>query len=95
MIDFAPGTESNLHRSVALVYGVVIEGEFEVSLDGGEVRKMFPGDMIVNRSAMHKWHNISNDKPGRMVFVLLDVKPVVVNGKELETDLGYLAKEYE
>jgi len=95
MIDFAPGTESNLHRSVALVYGVVIEGEFEVGLGGGEVKKMLPGDMIVNRSAMHMWRNASATNPGRMLFVLLDVNPVVINGKALETDLGYLAKEYE
>ncbi|QSZ37764.1 hypothetical protein DSL72_008863 [Monilinia vaccinii-corymbosi] len=66
--------------ALALAYGVVIEGEFEVSLGGGEVRKMHPGDMIVNRSAMHKWHNVSEARPGRMLFVLLNVKPVVVYG---------------
>jgi len=95
MIDFAPGCSSNLHRSVALVYGVVIEGEFEVSLGGGEKQRMLPGDTIVNRSAMHRWRNVSASEPGRMLFVLVDVKPVIVNGTELGFDLGNLANSYD
>jgi len=95
MIDFAPGVSSNLHRSIALVYGVVIQGEFEVSLSGGEARKMLPGDTIVNRSGMHRWRNASAIEPGRMLFVLLDVNPVVVNGRELEFDLGVLGDAYD
>ncbi|KAL9046413.1 MAG: hypothetical protein Q9214_000746, partial [Letrouitia sp. 1 TL-2023] len=95
MIDFGPGISSNMHRSVALVYGVVIQGEFEVSVNSGESRKMLPGDTIVNRAGMHRWRNTSPTQPGRMLFVLLDVRPVVVKGKELEFDLGELAPAYD
>ena len=79
---------------MSIDYGVVIEGEFELTLDSGESKRMYPGDMSVNRGAMHKWRNCSPDKSGRMVFVLLDVQPLKVEGKLLEQDLGDLAGEY-
>lgn len=94
MIDFAPGAESNMHRAVTLGYGVVCEGEVELSLDSGEARIMRPGDVSINRGAMHKWRNMSKDNAARMVWVILDCKPIVVNGKPLEFDMGILAKEY-
>ena len=95
MIDFAPGAESNLHRSIALVLGTVCEGEMEVSLDSGEKRVMRPGDVSINRAGMHRWRNCSQTMAARMLFVLLDVEPVIVNGQEVKEDLGYLAKEYD
>ncbi|KAH6656005.1 hypothetical protein BKA67DRAFT_515779 [Truncatella angustata] len=94
MIDFAPGVESNLHRALCIGIGTVCEGEMELSLDSGEKRIMHPGDVSVNRGAMHRWRNVSKDKPARMLYVLLDVKPIIVNGKALEFDLGYLEHEY-
>lgn len=95
MIDFAPCAESEFHRSICLAYGTVCEGEMEFSLDGGEAHLMRPGDVAINRSGMHKWRNASATKPARMLFIILGVKPVIVNGKPLEFDLGVLAKDYE
>jgi quercetin dioxygenase-like cupin family protein len=83
-----------MHRAMSLDYGVVVEGEFELTLDSGESKIMLPGDCSVNRGANHKWRNISPDKYGRMLFVLLDVKPLYVGGKLIEEDLGDLAKDY-
>lgn len=94
MIDFAPGTESNLHRSLSCVIGTCCEGEMEFSLGSGEKRIMRPGDVSINRAAMHKWRNLSNEKPARMLYILLDVEPVMVQGKALDFDMGYLMKEY-
>ncbi|MCJ1341997.1 hypothetical protein MMC31_000177 [Peltigera leucophlebia] len=94
LIDFAPGVESPLHRALSIDYGVVIQGEFELTLDSGESRMMYPGDVSVNRGAMHKWRNVDADKSGRMLFVLLDCKPLFVEGKEIVQDLGALASEY-
>ncbi|KAH9427853.1 hypothetical protein MCOR02_011352 [Pyricularia oryzae] len=95
MIDFAPGSESNMHRAVCLGIGTVCEGEVELSLGGsGESRVMRPGDVSINRGAMHRWRNISADKPARMLYVLLDVEPIVVNGKTLEFEMGRLMQEY-
>ncbi|OAG00262.1 uncharacterized protein CC84DRAFT_1102722 [Paraphaeosphaeria sporulosa] len=94
LIDFAPGVESPLHRAMSLDYGVVIEGTFKLTLDSGEKRIMYPGDISVNRGAMHKWRNCDEQRSGRMLFILLDVKPLIVGGKVLSEDLGDLAGEY-
>ena len=94
LIDFAPGMESPIHRAMSIDYGVVVEGEFEFSLDSGESRMMYPGDCSVNRACNHKWRNVSQTKSGRMLFILLDVQPLEVNGKIIEEDLGELSGEY-
>ncbi|KAK4222716.1 hypothetical protein QBC38DRAFT_489175 [Podospora fimiseda] len=94
LVDFAPGIESPPHRAMSIDYGVVIEGKFELRLDSGEKKVMLPGDMSVNRGCMHEWKNIDPEKPGRMVFILLDVAPLKVNGKTIEEDLGDLAPDY-
>ncbi|KAI1426164.1 cupin domain-containing protein [Xylaria sp. FL1777] len=96
MIDFAPGTESNLHRALTLGIGTVCEGEIELTLsnDRSKNRVLRPGDVCINRCALHRWRNVSADKPARMLFVMLDVEPVVVKGKTLGFDMGDLMKEY-
>ena len=48
----------------------------------------------VNRGCMHKWKNLDEDLPGRMLFVLLDVTPYKVNGEVLEEYLGELTSDY-
>ncbi|KAI1157040.1 cupin domain-containing protein [Nemania diffusa] len=96
MIDFAPGTESILHRALTLGIGTVCEGEIELTLsdDRSQNRVLGPGDVCINRCAMHRWRNVSSDKPARMLFVMLDVEPVIVNGKALEFEMGSLMSEY-
>lgn len=97
MIDFAPWNKSNMHRAICLGIGTVCEGEIELTLGDaatGERRVMRPGDVSINRAAMHRWRNTSPDKPARMLFALLDVEPVVVNGETLESEMGHLMKEY-
>ncbi|KAI9368954.1 NAD(P)-binding protein [Aspergillus egyptiacus] len=97
MIDFGPGVESPMHRAMSIDYGIVLEGEFELTLDSGETRIMRRGDVSVQRATAHKWKNITAGEtaPGRMVYVLLDCKEVTVQGKKLEGFLGELEKEYE
>lgn len=96
MIDFAPNVESPLHRAVSIDYGVVVEGTFKLILDSGEERIMRQGDVSVQRATAHKWHNITGNgtMPGRMLWILLDCKDVVVDGKVMEGYLGELEKEY-
>jgi len=43
---------------------------------------------------LHKWKNLDEMRPGRMVFVLLNVTPYKVNGQAIEEDLGNLAGDY-
>ncbi|RAK71701.1 NAD(P)-binding protein [Aspergillus fijiensis CBS 313.89] len=97
MIDFGPGVESPMHRALSIDYGIVLEGEFELTLDSGETRIMKRGDVSVQRATSHKWKNITGGEtePGRMLYILLDCKEVRVQGKPLEGFLGELEKEYE
>lgn len=97
MIDFGPGVESPMHRAMSIDYGIVMDGEFELTLDSGETRIMKQGDISVQRATAHKWKNITagETQAGRMLYVLLDCKEVLVQGKNIEGFLGELEKEYE
>ena len=87
-VDFAPGGVPLMHRTKSLDYGIVIDGELELSLDSGEVCTMNRGDIAVQRGTMHAWRNASQTEWARMVFVLQDCKPVTVGQKILKEDLG-------
>jgi len=97
MIDFGPGVASPLHRAISVDYGVVLDGEFELRLDSGETRIMRQGDVSINRVGAHAWRNITGNgtMPGRMLYVLLDCKDVIIKGQKLETDLGILGEYYK
>ncbi|CAH0003354.1 unnamed protein product [Clonostachys byssicola] len=97
MIDFAPNVVSPMHRAVSLDYGIVVEGEFKLILDSGEEKVMRQGDVSVQRATAHQWHNITANgtAPGRMMWVLLDCKPVEIKGKKLEEYLGELTPYYQ
>jgi hypothetical protein len=43
---------------------------------------------------MHKWKNLDEEKSGRMLFILLDVTPFYVNGKQIKEELNELAGDY-
>lgn len=90
MIDVAPGAESPMHRSASLDYAIVIESEFELTLDSGQRRILLPGDICVNRGVTHKWRNTNPHKYGRVMFVLLDIKPLYHDGQQVCDDLGDL-----
>lgn len=83
-----------MHRSASLDYGVVIEGDFELILDSGETRVLHPGDVVINRGVTHMWRNPNPDKWGRILFVLIDTKPLYINGKHMCEELGGMTAEY-
>ncbi|KAL4884259.1 hypothetical protein BJY04DRAFT_183246 [Aspergillus karnatakaensis] len=86
-VDFAPKGPPLMHRTQSLDYGIVLEGEIEMILDSEEKRLLKRGDVAVQRATMHAWHNPSETEWARMVFVLQECKPLVVDGKELGEDL--------
>lgn len=59
-----------MHRSEAVDYCVIIEGELYLVLDDSEVL-LRPGSVVVQRGTNHAWSNRS-DKPCRLLFVQLD-----------------------
>ncbi|KAF4627993.1 hypothetical protein G7Y89_g10158 [Cudoniella acicularis] len=96
-IDFAPNELTPMHRALSIDYGVVLEGEFELILESGEKRIMRQGDVTIQRATAHQWRNLTGGGtlPGRMLWFLLGVKDVVVNGAKLEGYLGPLQVYYE
>ncbi|WP_294258990.1 cupin domain-containing protein [uncultured Comamonas sp.] len=60
-----------MHRTRSLDYGVVIEGELTLILDGGAQVLLRPGSVVVQRGTNHAWANRSS-QTCRMLFVLVD-----------------------
>jgi quercetin dioxygenase-like cupin family protein len=87
-VDMPPGMLSPMHRTVSLDYGVVLEGEVELVLDSGEARTMKRGDVAIQRGTNHAWRNMNPDKWARMMYILMEAKPVSIDGKALEEDYG-------
>lgn len=93
MVDCAPLAVSPIHRTSSLDYGVVIEGEMELileELENGPRKLMRRGDVSVQRGTMHAWRNPSSTQWSRMLYVLLEAKPVTVGGAPLKEDLGHM-----
>jgi quercetin dioxygenase-like cupin family protein len=72
--ELSPGARSPMHRTASLDYGICLEGECEMELDGGETVTVRAGDIVVQRATNHVWHNRSA-QPCRLAWVLLDAKP--------------------
>ena len=83
VVDFAPGARSPLHRSLSIDYGLVLAGQVDLELDSGEIKHLNVGDIVVQRGTNHLWINGSSEQWARMVFVLIEAKPVLIEGKEL------------
>ena len=69
-----PGSRSPMHRSQSVDYGILLEGECEMELDGGETVTVRAGDVVVQRGTNHVWHNRS-EAPCRFAWVLIDSTP--------------------
>ncbi len=83
VVDMLPGRSSPMHRSYSIDYGIVLSGRLEMELDGGEVVALAAGDIVVQRATNHLWRNPSADTVCRIVFVLTESLPVVVDGRVL------------
>jgi uncharacterized cupin superfamily protein len=75
-----------MHRTVTMDWAVILEGEVDLILDGGETRRLRVGDSVVMRGTMHQWVNRSSDGWARMVAFAQDIVPVEVGAKVLETE---------
>jgi quercetin dioxygenase-like cupin family protein len=89
VVDLKPGASTAMHRTVSLDYGVVIEGEVELQLDDGEVRRARRGDVVVQRGTMHKWTNVTPDGGWLKIFFVAQAsEPVKVGGEVLKEHWG-------
>jgi len=83
IVDMLPGKASPMHRSFSIDYGIVIAGELELELDGGEIVPLKAGDVVVQRGTNHLWRNPSADTICRIAFILIVAAPVVIDGRPL------------
>lgn len=65
-----PSPHPLMHRTESIDYGIVLEGELVLVLDGGET-PLRAGDIVVQRGTSHAWANRSG-RPARMAFILID-----------------------
>lgn len=82
MVDLAPGTRSPLHRTHSLDYGIVLSGEVDLELDGGQLTRVRQGEVIVQRGTIHAWIN-PGPETCRIAFILLGARPPNVAGRPL------------
>ncbi len=78
----APGTRSPMHRTESIDYGICLEGECDLELDGGEALTIHAGDVVIQRGTNHVWHNRSA-RPCRVAWILIDAEAVTVGGQRL------------
>ena len=87
-VDIPPKTTCTMHRTISLDYGCVLEGEIDLLLDSGELRKMGRGDVAIQRGTMHQWINRSETQWTRMLFVLQESKPLTIAGETFGEELA-------
>ena len=85
--DIPPGAESSpMHRTVSLDIIIQVIGEVELTLSNEETRTIKPGDMVIQRSTLHKWRNPSKTEWARMVAIVSECQPyVTTKGEALGT----------
>ncbi|TVY54305.1 hypothetical protein LCER1_G003378 [Lachnellula cervina] len=85
ILDFAPnptGEPGFMHRTKTLDHVVVLEGELELTLDGGETRLVKVGEVVVQRACWHSWKNPSKTKGARFLAILVGDEGAVEGGME-------------
>lgn len=73
--DIPPDAESPMHRTVSLDIIILLMGEVELTLSKDETRTIKPGDMVIQRSTLHKWRNPSKTQWARMVGIVSECQP--------------------
>jgi len=81
VVEFGPGVAPRNHRTDSIDYAVVLSGEIDMELTESVVH-LKAGDVLVQRGTIHNWMN-RGTQPCVIAFVLIDAKPVEVDGKVL------------
>jgi hypothetical protein len=61
--------EPGMHRTASVDYGVVLDGEIWLEVDGGAQTRLGAGDTVVQLGGRHAWRN-RTDRPTTVAFVL-------------------------
>lgn len=87
IVDMEPGRRSPMHRTSSVDYGIVLDGEIELELDGGKRVHLAAGDVVIQRGTIHAWVN-EGARAARMAFVLIDAAPAAIGGRALPEIAG-------
>jgi quercetin dioxygenase-like cupin family protein len=80
--ELPPGVRSPMHRTNSVDYGIVMEGQLDMEVDGGEVVHLKAGDVVVQRGTNHAWVNNSG-APVKMAWILIAAHPVKIGDRVL------------
>lgn len=58
------------HKTETVDYAILLSGELWLELDGDAVRRLRPGDVVVQNATRHAWRN-KTDAPAVIAFVLI------------------------
>jgi len=86
IVDILPGYRSAMHRTQTIDYVLILEGELDMELDGGQWVHLQAGDVVVQRGTNHAWENKSN-RVCRLASVLIAAEPVRIGDRVLEPTL--------
>lgn len=70
VVEFAPGTETSLHRHPTPLYAYILEGELTLLSEGQPVRRFKAGEAFMETSQWHVGRN-ETDKPLRLLSVYM------------------------
>lgn len=84
VVDMLPNASSPMHRTSSIDYGIVMSGTIELELENQAIKTLTQGDIIVQRGTIHRWKNPSSSEICRIVFVLTEAKPYLLNGTSLD-----------
>ena len=59
-----------MHTTPTVDYGIVLDGEIWLELDGGRITHLRQHDVVVQNGTRHAWRNQS-DRPATLAFVLI------------------------
>ena len=76
-----------MHRTLTIDYGMILSGEIDLILDGGETIRLVAGDTLIQRGTNHIWRNPSPDTACRYLVCMVEAQPVVIDGKPLAQTL--------
>ena len=83
----APASHA-MHRTESLDYAVILSGECDMELDGGDtVRRLRAGDVVIQRGTNHAWKPVGTE-PCRFLFVLIDADRVRCGDMVLAEDVS-------
>jgi quercetin dioxygenase-like cupin family protein len=71
ILELAPGTAPNMHKTETIDYIVVLAGTLSMLLEDGIEIAMKPHDVMIQRATVHGWAN-RGAEPARFATVVFD-----------------------